>query len=121
MKSQYDGKCKKCGRTWSPGDEYYGKKVNGEWKVCCDRSCADSQISQTPANSTGTDTIPKPGQFTSAKFPLHDALKVFEVAQILTDQYLQRYDPDGNMTNETKAQIFESFFKSLSMGFKPDV
>ena len=102
--------CKKCGKTPNVGDTRYYEKIGDAWAGCTDLECFKAQGGTYDPNAI------QGGKFTSNKFPLSDAIRVYILATELTNLYKNLHK---EITPEIEAQFQESMFKTLSGNFKP--
>jgi hypothetical protein len=102
--------CKKCGKMPNIGDIRYYEKIGENWIGCIDLECFKAQ------GGTYDPNAQQGGKFSSNKFPLSDAIKVYNLATELTNLYKNLHK---DITPEIEAQFMESIFKSLSGNFKP--
>lgn len=102
--------CKKCGKMPVVGDTRYYEKIGDNWAGCIDLECFKSQGGTYDPNAiTG-------GKFSSTKFHLFDAIRVYNLATELTITYKNLHK---DITPEIEAQFQESMFKTLSGNFMP--
>ena len=112
--------CGKCGEKFIKDKEIFmQKKDDGTWFSCHNLECFKSQgcIVEEKKSFGG-------GKFTSSKFPITDAPKVFDMAETLLEAFkikrgAHHSASNNKLTIEQELQAIESFFKTLSGGFKP--
>jgi len=117
MKSQYEGTCPVCSKSWQVNDEIFLSKVNDSWVKCTDKECFTQQGGKVFEGGTK-----KP--FVSQKIPLENAPKVFALAETLLESFktkrgIQHTASPNKLTEEQELQAIESFFKTLSGSYKP--
>ena len=114
--------CSKCGEKFIKDKEIYmQKKDDGSWFSCHSLECFKSQggtVEEKKSFGGGG------GKFTSSKFPITDAPKVFDMAETLLEAFkikrgAHHSASNNKLTIEQELQAIESFFKTLSGGFKP--
>ena len=130
MESQYDGECTLCHKTFKKGEQIHISKVGDKWVKCTDEVCFKEQGGKVYEKKSGTG-----GRFTSAKFPIGDAPKIYCLAEELLEQfYKKRADQtvqgsDGfeepsmspvKLPIEQEAVFIESIIRTLSQNFKPE-
>ena len=113
------------------GDTRYYEKIGENWIGCIDLECFKAQggtydtnvrseqtqwRSRWYINDTSDTNAISGGKFAPNKFPLTDAIKVYNLATELTNMYL---NINKDLSPEIKAQFQESMFKTLSGNFKP--
>lgn len=109
LASQYDGTCPVCNTSFKIGEQIFLQKgKDGKWIKCKDEECFKQQGGEIKEKSQG--------KFTSNKFPITDATKIYNLAEELTNSFIQK---NNGLPVEIKAQFFESMFKTLSGNFKP--
>ena len=120
MESQYDGECMLCHKTFKKGEQIHISKVGDKWIKCTDEVCFKEQGGKVyEKKQTGN------GRFTSSKFPIGDAPKIYCLAEELLDQFLkdpkrQTESEDWLLRAEDQAVFIESMFRTLSQNFKPE-
>jgi len=135
MKSQYEGTCTVCSKSFKVNDEIFLSKVNDSWVKCVDKECFMQQGGKIFEGGTK-----KP--FVSQKIPIDDATKVFALAETLLESFKTKrklwprttvesasnvgtieFSPASEtmipLTTEEELQGVESFFKTLSGSYKP--
>jgi len=117
MKSQYEGSCPVCSKSFKVNDEIFLSKVNDSWIKCVDKECF---IQQGGKVFEGGSKKP----FVSQKFPIGDHKKVFEKAEALLDSFKKKREKDhgeniAKLTIAEELQAVESFYKTLSGSYKP--
>ena len=122
MPSQYDGGCKLCQNKFKKGDQIHISKVNNEWVKCTDVDCFKEQGGKVFEKKEGGFK-----KFTSQKFPIGDAPKLFCLAEELLESFYKKRDSNGDGTIseerlpiEQEAIAIESIFRTLSQNFKPE-
>ena len=109
--------CGKCGEKFIKDKEIYmQKKDDGTWFSCHNLECFKSQggVLEEKKSFGG-------GKFSSSKFPIGDAPRVYEMAEVLLWEFkkTRNSDQDTKLTTAEELQAVTSFFDSLSGGFKP--
>lgn len=111
MKSQYAGTCNKdSNHTWKIGDEIFiSKGSDGKWIMCTDKDCYVSQ--------GGKISDPNKPKFTPNKFPITEAIPIYELTEELLTAFKNKRKIDFTM--EQEMVFVESVFRTLSGNFKP--
>jgi len=135
---QYNGKmqpCRVCDVTPKEGDEIWmqniGTEQNKKWIISPHEECF-KKLQENPELGKKQNTS-RP--FQSSKFPIDDATKIFNLAESLLESFKNKrglYVPNTSspttvcpkpyfdpLTIEQELQAVESFFKTISGGFKP--
>ncbi len=105
----YGGTCKVCGGEYKTNEEVYMQKNGEKWLICKDLECFTGQGGAVDAPKQGG------GKFTSSKFHLSEATKIFNMAVELTESYKKQHK---DLSPEIEAQFMESMFKTLAGSFK---
>ena len=114
--------CKVCGKTPNEGDEMWmqnlGDDTNKKWIASPHEECF-KKLQENPELGKQNKK-----QFVSQKFPIGDASKIFCLAEELLESFkkkrgLQHDASQSKLTMPEELQAIESFFKTLSGGYKP--
>lgn len=120
----YNGKmtpCKVCDKVPNEGDEIWmqniGTEENKKWIISPHEECF-RKLQENPELGKKEKQF---NRFSSSKFPIGDAPKVFAMAEVLLGGFKKTRNSDENtkLTTAEELQAVESFFKTLSGGFKP--
>lgn len=112
--------CKVCNVTPSEGDDLWmqniGSEESAKWIVSPHEECF-KKLQENPElgkkQSSGR-------QFTSAKFPITEAVNLFQLSEELLNVFLNKHETQSAfLTVQEKAIFVESIFRTLSTGYKP--
>lgn len=129
MESQYDGECSLCHNKFKKGEQIHISKVGDKWVKCTDETCFKEQGGKVYEKKSGSG-----GRFTSAKFPIGDAPKIYCLAEELLEQFYKKrgtvegtdgFDQtvqgvESRLPIQDEAVFIESVFRTLSQNFKPE-
>ena len=112
--------CKVCEKTPNEGDELWmqnlGDDANKKWITSPHEECF-KKLQENPELGKEKKQFNK---FSSSKFPVTDVIKILELSFACYNAFEKKYKIEGEkIPFETKLQGVESFFKSITGGFKP--